>query len=218
MSASRPIAAGGQPQSVLELYRDDGPLARALGTTLGARIGLPAVVLVVAAVAAPLAVLALGGDDVPLLAVGAAVAWLVVLGALSQGREHNDRFAWMVPPLLRLAECGGLLWLASRAGPAAVAAAFALLAAVAFRHYDIVYRLRYQGVAPPAWVGQAAAGWEGRLLLGFTLLAVGALPAGFFVAAGLLAVLFVAESVAGWTRLARARRPAPYSDEEEEEE
>jgi len=216
MSASTAVA--GQRQSVLELYRDDGPLARALGTTLGARIGLPAVMLVAAAAVPLLTVMALGGDDVPRLAVGAAVAWLVVVGALSQGRALSGRFAWTVPPLLRLVEYGGLAWFAVLAGAAAVPGAFALLAAVAFRHYDIVYRLRYQGVAPPPWVGRVGAGWEGRLVIGFALLAAGALPEGFFIAGGLLAIVFVAESVAGWTRLARAQRPELYSDEEEVEE
>jgi hypothetical protein len=211
-------AAMARPQNLLELYRDDGPLARALGAALGRRVRV-APLLLVAAAAAPLAVVVvLGGDDVARPAVAAVVAWLVVLGGLSHGRPHLDRFAWAVPALLRLVEYGGLLWLAALARPAAEPAAFALLAALAFRHYDIVYRQRYQGVAPPPWVGLATGGWDGRLLAGFALLATGALPAGFYVAAALLAAVFVGESVAGWTRLARAQRPTLYSEEEDEAE
>jgi hypothetical protein len=209
-------AAAGRPQSVLELYRDDGPLARALGGALGARAALPPLALVAAGAAPLLALLALGGDDVALPAVAAAVAWLVLAGALSQGRPHDDRFAWGVPVLLRLVEYAGLLWFAALAGASAVPAAFALLTALAFRHYDVVYRLRYQGVAPPRWLEVAAGGWDGRLLLGFGLLAAGALPAGLFVAAALLAVVLVGESIVGWMRFERAQRPPLYSDEEDE--
>lgn len=219
MSASAPIAAvAGRPQTVLGLYRDDGPLARALGQALGARVGLPPIVLALAAAAPLPAVLVLGGEDIPRLAVGIVVAWLVVAGSLSQERPRRDRFTWAVPAVLRLVEYVGLLWLAALAGDAAVPAAFALLAALAFHHYDVVYRLRYQGVAPPPWVGLIAGGWEGRLLVGFGLLAAGALPAGFFVAAALLAIVFVAESAAGWARVARAQRPALYAEEEDEAE
>lgn len=217
MTASTSTTAlAGRPQSVLDLYRDDGPLARAVGGALGARLRLPPLVLVAAGAAPLLAVLAVGGADVPLAAVGAVVAWTVLLGALSQGRAHDDRFAWAVPVVLRLVEYAGLLWLGALAGADAVPAAFALLAVLAFRHYDIVYRLRYQGVSPPAWLGVVAGGWDGRLLLGFVLLAAGTLPAGFFAAAIALAVVLAAESAAGWSRFARAQRPALYSDEEDE--
>jgi hypothetical protein len=87
---------------------------------------------------------------------------------------------------------------------------------LAFRHYDLVYRLRHAGTAPPAWLGDLALGWDGRLVLGYILLVAGALPAGFFIAAGLLATAFAAESIAGWRRFGRAPRPVTYEDEEDE--
>lgn len=218
MTASTQIpAAAAQRESLIEAYRDDGPLARALGAAVGERVPLPAVALVLAGAAPLLTMLALEGADAPRLGVAMGVVWLVVVGSLSQGREHSGRFTWAVPALLRLVEYAGLLWFAAIAG-SAVAGAFALLAVLSFRHYDIVYRMRYQGAAPAPWVGVVAAGWEGRLLVGFALLALDALPAGFFVVAALLAVLFVAESAAGWTRYERARRPALYDDEGEDEE
>jgi hypothetical protein len=142
------------------------------------------------------------------------VAWLVVLGGLSAGTPHRDRLRWLVPPLLRLAEYSTLVWIGVNAGPSSAPAAFALLGALAFRHYDLVYRLRHQGVPPPSWLGAATGGWDGRLIVAWVLLAAGALPAGFFAAAGLLAVLLIAESGASWVRFADANT---YDDDQEDE-
>ena len=97
--------------------------------------------------------------------------------------------------------------------------AFALLCAITFRHYDIVYRLRQRGVTPPHWLDRAAGGWDGRLLAGLVLAAAGAVPAGFYVAAALLAVAFVGESARELDDVRpRARRRRPYEDEEEDAE
>ncbi|MGI8780463.1 MAG: DUF5941 domain-containing protein, partial [Solirubrobacteraceae bacterium] len=148
----------------------------------------------------------------------AALAWLVALAGVSSGRPLRDRLRWIVPPALRVAEYAGLLWIAALAGPSAVPAAFALLCAITFRHYDLVYRLRHRGVTPPGWLNRATGGWDGRLLGGFALAAAGAVPAGFDIAAALLAVAFVGESIAGWQSFGRTQQPAVYEDEEEDAE
>jgi hypothetical protein len=140
---------------------------------------------------------------------------MVVLGGVSSGRPHADRFAWSVPGLLRVGEYGALVWIAANAGGSSSAAAFALIAALAFRHYDLVYRPRYQGVAPPGWLQVAAGGWEGRLVLSVVLMAAGALPAAMFVLAGVLGATFVAECALSWARLS-ARPVSVYEDEEDE--
>jgi hypothetical protein len=204
--------------TTLEVYRDDGPLARTLGSVLGSAIRLPPVVLVVAGALPLLALLAIDGSGASNGAAGVAIAWLVLAAGISSGRPHTDRLRWVVIPTLRLAEYAGVLWLAALAGGSGPAAAFALLAAVAFRHYDIVYRLRYQGVPPPRWVGDLAGGWEGRLIAGWALLATGALPPGFFTLAAVLGAVFAGESIASWTRAQRARGVVEYEDEEAEEE
>jgi hypothetical protein len=197
----------------LRLYRDDGPLARALG---GA-IEVPgAQTLLTAIAAAPLFVLiAAEGAGASRAAAGITLAWLVLIAATARGAPA-DRLSWAVPPVLRLAEYSGLLWIGAMGGESSQPAAFTLICVLAFRHYDVVYRLRHQGVAPPAWVGDLALGWDGRLVLGYILLVALALPAGFFVAAGLLATVFVAESIAGWRRFGRAPQPVTYEDEEDE--
>jgi hypothetical protein len=214
--SSAPVRS--EPPTALHVYRDDGPLARALGGVLGRALPLPAVALEAAGLVALFVVMGLGGADTALGPAAAVVGWLVLTAGAASGRPHDDRLRWAVPSLLRLGEYAGVLWLAAIAGASSVPAAFALLAAVAFRQYDLVYRLRHRAVAPPVWVGLASLGWDGRLILVWVLLAAGALPAGLYVAAGLLAVVLVGESIAGWARFGRAQRPALYEDEEEDGE
>jgi hypothetical protein len=172
----------------LVAYRDDGPLARALG----ARNSLPPLPLI-ALGAVPLAAAAAGAD----LPRAAVIGWLIVLAGLTGGRVGSGALRWAVPPALRAAEYGAVLWLA---GAHDAAPAFVLLAAVAFRQYDLIYRLRDRGSVPPARVAAATLGWDGRLIVVCALALAGALGPGLFVAGALLALLTVGESVAAWTR------------------
>jgi Family of unknown function (DUF5941) len=197
--------------SALAVYRDDGPLARALGRA----VPVGAVALVAAAAVPLVVAIAVGGDDASDVVAGAAIAWAVLCLGASSGGTQRSRLRWTQLPVLRACEYAALLWLAAIAGPSALPAVFALLAALAFRHYDLIYRMRLRGSAPPAWVNALSLGWEGRLLGAYVLLLVGAVPTGFFVAAGVLAVAFVGESVAGWAASAR-EQPLEYEDEEEE--
>lgn len=196
-------------------FRDDGPLARAVGRLLGPRVGAPGPVLAFAGVLPLLAVAALGGGDVALPAVAAALAWAVLLGGASGGRRSRSA-AWVEPPAVRLTEYVALIWMASLEGPEAYPAAFALIAVLAFRNYDLAYRLRHQGTLPPAWVGAVAGGWDGRVVAAFALLAAGALPTGLYVAAAALGAVFLGESAASW--VAAGRGAAEYDDDEEDDE
>jgi uncharacterized protein DUF5941 len=214
-ASGTPGATGAAAPSALLLLRDDGPLARAIGAVLGRALALPPIVTIAAAGAPSIALMAAEGDNASRTAVGAALAWLIVAGAASRAQAHRGRLRWAVPPLLRLFEYAALLWIGALAGESSQPAAFALLAVLTFRHYDLVYRPRHQGVAPPQWVGDIAGGWDGRLLLGYILLVAGALPAGLFIAAGLFATVFVAESIAGWRRYEPADQHATYDDEED---
>jgi phosphatidylglycerophosphate synthase len=216
--ARRTAAEIRQASSTLLLYRDDGPLARALGRTLGTRVGIPSAAALIAGAAPLVAVLAAEGDGSP-AALAGAVGWLVLLGGLSRGRPHGGRLGWAAPPLLRVVEYGALLWFAVLSGGTAVPACFALLAALAFRHYDAVYRLRHRGDSGAAsWVHDLGGGWDGRLVLACVLFLAGALAPGLYVAAALVAVLSVAESAASWLRSSRTERPAMYVDDEGENE
>jgi hypothetical protein len=203
-------------QSQIEISRDDGPLARALGRWLGRAVPLAPTALIALGVLVLVAVIAIAGDDAADWVPGVLVAWLLLTAGVSSGRPHTERLRWMIPSLLRLAEYGGVLWMAAIAGESSLPAAFALLCVVAFRQYDLVYRLRYRGAVPPAWVSALTLGWDGRLVLMWVLLVAGALPAGLYVLAGLLALLLVGDTLAGWAAFGRADRPALYDDEEDE--
>lgn len=206
------LPPGADPQLELESFRDDGPIARTLGP-LGR--GLPAPLLCVLGVAPLLAAIAVKGAGASDgLALGV-FAWLIVVAGLSGGRTGTSRIRWVVPPLLRFGEYAGLLWLGTLAGASSIPAAFALLAALTLRHYDIVYGLRYRGAPVPERLGIAAGGWDGRLALGCVLLVTNALPAGFYVLAAIIAVVFGAAAIREWSR---ARMPVTFHDDKEDED
>jgi phosphatidylglycerophosphate synthase len=205
------IAPPGTPPGRLATWRDDGPIARALKLTVPI---WPAVLLVVAGL--PVAVaMVVEGDEASTGLAAAVVAWLVIVGGISAHGPMVDRLRWLVPPLARALEFGTITWLATLDSSQAVPAAFAFLCAVCFREYDLVYRLRHHGTEPPRMVGDLGLGWDGRVLLTLALLAAGLLPAGLYIAAGLLAVLFVGDAVRAWRTLNRA--PVSAFDDEEEE-
>jgi Family of unknown function (DUF5941) len=195
------------------VFRDDGPAARALGRVLGPLVPAPGPALALAGVAPVLAVAALGGADVPLAVVAVVLAWAVLAGSAARGRPAH-KGAWVEPPLVRLTEYAAFVWMAAIEGSHALPAAFALIAALAFHTYDLPYRFRHQGALPPAWIG--LPGWEGRVAIAFTLLALGALPAGFYVAAGVLGAVFVVEAGASWLAHGRGSEP-DYDDEGDDE-
>jgi hypothetical protein len=196
-------------------YRDDGPLGEMLGRTVGHRLAIPPIALVIVAAAPLLAAAVIGATSVSWTIAGAVVAWAVLAGGVSSGRPLRDRLRWAVTPGLRLIEYGDLIWLAALAGDAAVPAGFAFLSAITFRHYDAFYRTRQRGDPPPRWIAIAAGGWDGRLLAAFVIAAAGAAPAGLYVAGSLLGALLVGESVASWIARGRAGEPVPYDDVEE---
>ena len=144
------------------------------------------------------------------------IAWAVLIGGVASARPLTDRLRWLVPPALRAIEYGALLWIGAVAGRRR--AARDLRAAVRDHLPPLRGRLR---PAPPrrharrAGCAPLAGGWDGRLVLAVVLLVAGALPAGVLVLAGLLAVLFVGETVAEWRRFHAGEQPV-YDDEEDE--
>jgi hypothetical protein len=217
MSATTaPVAAAPTERpSVLEHYRDDGPVAAAIGAATAGRVPLPPIALLLAAGLPGLIAILVDGDGAPRGVVAGAIAWAVLLGGLASGRLLTDRLRWAVPPVLRTLEYAGLLWVASVAGASTLPAAFALLCAITYHHYDVVYGLRHRGIPLPRWVQAAGGGWDGRLLLAAVLLLAGALPAGYYAMAVAIAVLFIGETIAEWRHIGRAQRPV-YDDEEDD--
>ncbi|MFD7106699.1 DUF5941 domain-containing protein [Streptomyces celluloflavus] len=133
--------------------------------------------------------------------VGVAACSALLAGA-AVARPLKGVLDWLVPPLFRIGEYTTILVLAARSdAPGALPAAFGLVAAVAYHHYDTVYRIRGGSGAPPRWLVRAAGGHEGRILV-VTVLAALLSPSGFTIAltalAVVLALLVLIESIRFW--------------------
>ncbi|MEU2155136.1 DUF5941 domain-containing protein [Streptomyces sp. NPDC019396] len=147
----------------------------------------------------------------------AAAALYVATSGLAVARPLKGALDWLVPPVFRATEYGVILLLAARSeANGALPAAFGLVAAVAYHHYDTVYRIRGGTGAPPAWLVRTIGGHEGRTLavsvLAAALVAQGS---GFTVALTVLAVVValvvLVESIRFWVS---AGAPAVHDEGE----
>jgi phosphatidylglycerophosphate synthase len=179
---------------------DSGAIAEYLTRFAGRlpRIAPAVVAFVAGAVVVTSAALAPYGSWLPVL--GAVVYVLLSPAALL--RPLKGALDWLVPPFFRAAEYLTVLALAVNADVnGALPAAFGLVAAVAYHHYDTVYRIRGDAGAPPHWLVRAIGGHEGRTLL-VTVLAALLTAAQFKVALTALAVavalLVLVESIRFW--------------------
>ncbi|WP_406467173.1 DUF5941 domain-containing protein [Streptomyces hirsutus] len=199
---------------------DTGPLAERLAEVLKptARrlpgFTAPAVALLGGAAVTATAALTGFGGPWPVLA-----ALLYVLtSALAVARPLKGSLDWLVPPFLRAAEYGTVLALAAGAGVnGALPAAYGLVAAVAYHHYDTVYRIRGDADAPPPWLVRAIGGHEGRTLAVVVLAAL-LTASQFAVALTVLAVavalLVLLESIRFWVAAHRGGAPAVHDEGE----
>ncbi|MFJ5100450.1 DUF5941 domain-containing protein [Streptomyces sp. NPDC088554] len=188
---------------------DSGPLAelvarvlrrpaRALPGALPFLIALVGGAVVVGAAAcAPLT----SPSDSPVLLLGALV--YVLTSGTAVAHRMGGALDWLIPPVFRAAEYGTILILAARADvPGALPAAFGLVAAVAYHHYDTVYRIRGGAGAPPRRLVRALGGHEGRtfLVVLAALFSTRAfdLPSALAVLAGAVALVALVESIRFW--------------------
>jgi phosphatidylglycerophosphate synthase len=183
-------------QALVDLA-DNGPLASLVARATRARLGAP--LLVAAAGTAVLAAALFSG--VTWAPVAGAVVYTITAGQALY-RPLKGALDWLVPPLFRFAEYGTVLVLAAKADVnGALPAAFGLVAAVAYHHYDTVYRIRGNAGAPPAWLVRAIGGHEGRTLL-VTVLAAALTASQFKVALTVVAVavalVVLVESIRFW--------------------
>ncbi|GGS32870.1 DUF5941 domain-containing protein [Streptomyces griseoviridis] len=195
---------------------DSGPVAEALTRVTRGLPGGTAPVAALIGGAAVTATAALTGFGGPWTLVAAAVHALTSAAAVA--RPLKGALDWLVPPFFRAAEYGTVLLLAAEADVnGALPAAFGLVAAVAYHHYDTVYRIRGGAGAPPNWLRRAAGGHEGRTLL-VALLAALLTAAQFTVALTVLAVavalLVLVESIRYWVSAHRAGSPAVHDEGE----
>ncbi|MFE2881196.1 DUF5941 domain-containing protein [Streptomyces sp. NPDC059272] len=189
---------------------DNGPLASFTARLNPGRLGAPLL-------------LALVGTAVLVASLFSGVTWAPVVGALvyavaagqALSRPLKGTLDWLVPPVFRAAEYCTVLILAAEAEVnGALPAAFGLVAAVAYHHYDTVYRIRGNAGASPAWLVRAIGGHEGRTLL-VTVLAAALTASQFTVALTVLAVavalLVLFESIRFWVS---AGAPAVHDEGE----
>ncbi|MDT0430904.1 DUF5941 domain-containing protein [Streptomyces salyersiae] len=181
---------------------DSGPLAQGVAAVLRRPKGgytAPLLALVAGALMVAAAVFAPFGGW---LVVGAAVLYALLAG-LAVSRPLGGALDWLVPPAFRAAEYCAILALAARSdAPHAVPAAFGLVSAVAYHHYDTVYRIRGGTGAPPQWLVRAVGGHEGRTLVVAVLAALLTTGSGFTTAltvlAAAVALVVLVESIRFW--------------------
>lgn len=189
---------------------DAGPLAELAARTAPPARRLAPVFAALGAVAvAGAALWAPAGSWIPV----AAAALYVLLSGWAVARPLAGPLDWLVPPLFRAAEYGTVLALAAssqaNAAPGvntALPVAFCLVAAVAYHHYDTVYRIRGGAGAPPRLLVRAVGGQEGRTLLVTVAAALWSGGTGFPLAlsvlAGTVALVVLAESIRFWVSAA----------------
>jgi phosphatidylglycerophosphate synthase len=199
---------------------DSGPLAQGIAEALRrpAR-SLPGFTAPAVALLGGLAVVltsALTGFGGPWPVV-AALAYALTSG-LAVARPLKGALDWLVPPFLRAAEYGTVLVLAARADVnGALPAAFGLVAAVAYHHYDTVYRIRGDAGAPPAWLVRSIGGHEGRTLLVTVLAALLTAPqftVALMVLAVAVALVVLVESIRFWVAAHKGGAPAVHDEGE----
>ncbi|MET9074602.1 DUF5941 domain-containing protein [Streptomyces sp. NPDC004232] len=196
---------------------DSGPLGEAVRRA--AKGGLPGLAVPAVAFLGGAAVVtscALTANGSPLPVIGALL--YVLTSAFAVARPLKGALDWLVPPFFRAAEYGTVLALAGKAGVnGALPAAFGLVAAVAYHHYDTVYRIRGNAGAPPAWLTRVIGGHEGRTLLVAVLAAV-LTASQFTVALTVLAVsvalVVLAESIRFWVSSHLGGAPAVHDEGE----
>lgn len=182
---------------------DSGPLAELPRRLLKARKPAAISVWIAAFAAVALIGFALSRPYGDRTLIAVAVLYAVAAGE-AVSRPLKGALDWLIPPLFRAAEYVTVLVLAAKADvPGALPAAFGLIAAVAYHHYDTVYRIRGGTGAPPHWLVRTIGGHEGRVLVTTVLAAVLAtrasdFPVALTAMAGFVALVVLVESIRFW--------------------
>ncbi|MEU3555879.1 DUF5941 domain-containing protein [Streptomyces fragilis] len=195
---------------------DSGPLAQAVARVTRRLVPSGSAPFVAAA----------GALLVVILAAVWGASWITVAGAAGYAllagaavaRPLMGALDWLVPPFFRAAEYGVVALLAAESGVnGALPAAFGLVAAVAYHHYDTVYRIRGNAGAPPHWLVRAVLGHEGRTLVVAVLAALltaAQFPVALTALAVAVAALVLLESIRYWVSAHRAGAPAVHDEGE----
>ncbi|WP_447042291.1 DUF5941 domain-containing protein [Streptomyces sp. DSM 118878] len=214
-SVTRKATRTDRAAAALADLADGGSLAWAFAA-LRSRWPLPAPAIALLGGAVVVAVAAFTSYGSSWVIVGGVV--YVALCGLALARPLKGPLDWLVPPFFRAAEYGTILVLAAKADVnGSLPAAFGLVAAVAYHHYDTVYRIKGGTGAPPRRLVRAIGGQEGRTLV--VVLAAALLPAeDFTVALTALAVavalVVLVESIRFWVTAHKRGAPAVHDEGE----
>ncbi|GAA4693743.1 hypothetical protein Prum_036440 [Phytohabitans rumicis] len=172
------------------LYRDDGLPAHLLG-----RWAVPPLLAAIVGLAGAAAALWMAVAGVTGYAVLACVV-VVLVAALGAGAAHDGALDWLVPAALRAVEFLFVIavGVAYDVPPPVI---FALLLALALRHYDVTARLEKRVGGPP--LHRLGLGWDGRALVLAAGALAGAATVAFAMLAGYLLAVLIADSLATWT-------------------
>ncbi|MFF4579597.1 DUF5941 domain-containing protein [Streptomyces sp. NPDC001373] len=192
---------------------DSGPIAELVARAASRPTPLPR--LPFAVLGAALVVGAAWYEPFGSTTVICAALLYALLSGYAVGIPPRGPLDWLLPPLFRAAEYTTVLVLAVKADvPGALPAAFGLVAAVAYHHYDTVYRIRGGSGAPPRWLVRTTGGHEGRVLLAVVLAAVlarEAYPVALTAVAVFVALVVLVESIRFWVS---AGAPAVHDEGE----
>ncbi|MEV5941929.1 DUF5941 domain-containing protein [Streptomyces sp. NPDC051994] len=179
---------------------DSGPLAQLVAAKAPRVPGAPVVAAIgTAALIATALTQPVGSRQMIVAAV-----FYAVLSGIAVARPLKGALDWLVPPLFRVAEYCTVLILAARSDVnGALPAAFGLVAAVAYHHYDTVYRIKGGSAAPPSWLVRLIGGHDGRTLVVTVLAAVLATRGTDFTLAltalaAAIALVVLVESIRFW--------------------
>jgi len=114
----------------------------------------------------------------------------------------DSRFGWAVPAGLRAVEFSVIVVLVAVGQPSLVVIAFWALFAIAYHHYDTLYR-SLQGVMPPRWLTWLGFGWDGRLLLVLFVALASLWQPGLFVLTVWWGLWFAGMASIQWLRSSR---------------
>lgn len=188
-------------QTLLE-YLDLGPLAD-LERRLVRTVPTMLVILTALGLVASLLV------DPGAAGIGLAlIAFLFAAGAWNA----SGKLGWLVPPLVRATEYMFIAVTAIRAEVAG-GSVYALIAAVAYHHYDTVYRNRQLGAPPPRGLRLLLGGFETRMMAVWLAAVFDVAEVSVPLAAMYILALSVTESARAWVRAEAVSR-----EEIEEEE
>ncbi|MDG4861488.1 DUF5941 domain-containing protein, partial [Streptomyces sp. T-3] len=180
---------------------DSGPIAEAVAKRRrsGGRT-MPYAPLILALIGAACLIANVLTGNATATIVGA--VFYAVFSGLAVAQSLKGPLDWLVPPVFRAAEYGTVLILAAKADVnGALPAAFGLVAAVAYHHYDTVYRIRGGTGAPPHWLVRAIGGQEGRTLavaVAAALLSAQDFTVALTALAVLVALVVLSESIRFW--------------------